>query len=371
MRGSLTVGQVYGIPIRVHSTWFLIFALIAWSLAGGYFPLEYPGWEPATYWVVGVITAVLFFVSVLIHELAHSVVAIREGITVRSITLFIFGGVAQIEREPPSAGAEFRIAIAGPLTSLVLAVVFILLGSGLAVNSTLAAPAMYLGRINLLLALFNLIPGFPLDGGRVLRAILWGLGDNFRQATRWASRVGGVVAFLFIAYGIALMFFGNFFNGLWTAFIGWFLNNAAQSSYQQVVLRDLLSGVKVRDVMSQQCSAIPGDLRLDRLVHDHILGSGNRCLFVADEGALQGLVTLHNVKAVPRERWSEATASQIMTPVGELLSARPDEDVFTLLQRMDEADVNQAPVMGNGRMVGMITREHLLRYIRTLSELGI
>jgi Zn-dependent protease len=371
MRGSLTLGQVYGIPIKLHTTWFLVFAMVAWSLAGGYFPLEYPGWDPAIYWVVGVITAVLFFASVLIHELGHSVVAIREGITVRNITLFIFGGVAQIESEPPSAGAEFRIAIAGPLTSLGLAVIFILFGSNVVVNSVLAAPAMYLGRINLMLALFNLIPGFPLDGGRVLRAILWGFGGSFRQATRWASRVGGVVAFLFIAYGIALMFFGNFFNGLWIAFIGWFLNNAAQSSYQQVVLRDLLAGVKVRDVMTSQCSAIPGDLRLDRLVHDHVLGDGRRCLFVVGEGGLQGLVTLHNIKAVPRNRWGEATASQIMTPVDELLSAWPDEDVLTLLQRMDEADVNQVPVMDDGHMMGMITREHLLHYIRTLSELGV
>ncbi len=371
MRGALTVGQVFGIPIRVHSTWFLVFALITWSLAGGYFPLEYPGWDAATYWVVGVTTAVLFFASVLIHELGHSVLARREGITVRSITLFIFGGVAQIESEPPSAGAEFRIAIAGPLTSLGLAGIFILLGSSMAANSVVAAPAMYLGRINLILALFNLIPGFPLDGGRVLRAIMWGLGGSFRQATRWASRVGGVVAFLFIVYGIGLMFFGNFFNGLWIAFIGWFLNNAAQSSYQQVVLRDMLAGVTVRDVMTQECAAIPGDLRLDRLVHEHVLGSGRRCLFVAEEGGLQGLVTLHNIKAVPRDQWDKATASQVMTPVNELLSARPDEDVLTLLQRMDEADVNQVPVMDIGHMVGMITREHLLHYIRTLSELGV
>ncbi len=371
MRASITLGRIFGIPIGVHSSWFLVAALITWSLAIGYFPQEYPGWAAGTYWSIAAVTSLLFFASVLIHELGHSLVALREGVPVRGITLFIFGGVAQIGREPPTAGAEFRIAIAGPLTSLGLAAIFGLLGLTAAVNPVSAAPAVYLGRINLLLALFNMIPGFPLDGGRVLRAILWGLGGSFREATRWASLIGQGVAFVFILVGVWQIFFGNFLNGLWIAFIGWFLNSAAESSYQQVMLRDMLAGVTARDVMTERCPIVPQDLQLDRLVHEHILGTGRRCFFVAEGGGLLGLITLHNVKAVPRERWPQVTTGQIMTPINGLLWVRPDEDVLTLLQRMDEADVNQVPVLEDGRLVGMITRENLLRYVRTRSELGI
>ncbi len=370
MRGSFTLGKILGIPIRLHSTWFLIAVLITWSLASGYFPQEYPGWAATTYWVVGGVTAILFFSSVLLHELGHSVVALREKVPVKSITLFIFGGVAQIGREPPTAGAEFRIAIAGPITSLVLAGLSGLLGGVAAGSATLTAPAAYLGRINLMLALFNLIPGFPLDGGRVLRALLWGLGGSFRGATRWASWVGRGVAFLFILAGVGQMFLGSFLDGLWIAFIGWFLNNAAESSYQQVVLRDMLAGVTAGDVMARECLTVPSDLRLDRLVDDHILGAGRRCFFVAEGSDLQGLITLHNLKAVPRGRRDELTAVQVMTPVDTLFRARPDEDMLTLLQRMDEADVNQVPVMDDGLLLGVITREHILRYIRLRSERG-
>lgn len=371
MRASLTFGRILGIPVGVHSSWFLVAALVTWSLASGYFPQEYPGWATATYWLVGVVTAVLFFGSVLIHELGHSVVALREGVPVRAITLFIFGGVAQIEREPPTAIAEFRIAIAGPITSLVLAGMFGVLGLAARTNPVPAAPAVYLARINLMLAFFNLIPGFPLDGGRVLRAALWQYGGNFREATRQATIVGRGVAFLFILGGVGQMFFGNFLNGLWIAFIGWFLNNAADATNQQVAMNETLAGVTARDVMSHRCPTVSADLPLDRLVHEHILGTGQRCFFVAGDEGLLGLITLHNVKALPRDRWHDVTAGEIMTPVKALQWARPDEDVLALLQRMDAADVNQMPVMDGRRLVGMLSREHLLRYIRLRTELGI
>jgi len=371
MQGSLTLGKILGIPIKLHSSWFLIAALITWSLAGGYFPQEYPGWATITYWIVGAVTAVLFFASVLLHELGHSVLALREKVPVRNITLFIFGGVAQIGREPPTAGAEFRIAVAGPLTSLLLAGVSGLLGRMLDGSAALAAPLAYVARINLMLALFNMIPGFPLDGGRVLRALLWGLGGSFRTATRWASWVGRGVAYLFILTGVGQIFLGSFLNGLWIAFIGWFLNNAAESSYQQVVLRDTLAGVTVRSVMTERCPIVSSDLRLDHLVNDLVLGQGQRCFFVADNENLQGLITLHNIRAVPSEQRETLTASQIMTPTESLFRAHPDDDVLALLQRMDEANVNQVPVMDNSHLLGVITREHLLHYIRLRSELGI
>jgi Zn-dependent protease len=372
MRGSLILGKILGIPIRLHISWFLVAALVTWTLAAGYFPQENPAWTTVTYWTVGAITSVLFFASVLLHELGHSVLALREKVQVKSITLFIFGGVAQISREPPTAGAEFRIAIAGPLTSLGLAGIFGGLGAALADNSALAASSAYLGRINLLLAAFNMIPGFPLDGGRVLRAALWGLGGSFRTATLWASRAGQAAAFLFILAGVGqILLGGGFLNGLWIAFIGWFLNNAAESSYQQVVLRDTLAGVKARNVMTQQCLTVPGDLRLDRLVDNHVLGAGQRCFFVADSDNLRGLITLHNIKTISRDQRGEFTASQVMTPVDAVFRVHPEDDVLTLLQRMDEADVNQAPVTDNGHLLGLITRENLLHHIRLRSELAV
>lgn len=372
MRASLTFGKIFGIPIGVHSSWFLVAALITWSLAGGYFPQEYPTWGSATYWIVGAITAALFFASVLVHELGHSIVALREGVPVRGITLFIFGGVAQIGSEPPTAGAEFRIAIAGPVTSFALAGLFGLLGLTATINPVAAAPAVYLGRINLLLAGFNLIPGFPLDGGRVLRAALWQYAGNFRQATRWATTVGRGVAYLFILIGVGQMFLtGSFLNGLWIAFIGWFLNNAAEASNQQAMLRESLAGVTAQDVMTEQCPTVPGDLQLDRLVNEHILGTGQRCFFVSGHYGLEGLITLHNIKSTPRDRWDEVTANEVMTPTDTLQWVRPEDDAFSVLRRMDEADVNQLPVMENGYLLGMITRENLLHHIRMRSELGI
>jgi len=370
-RNLLTLGKVFGIPIKLHTSWFLIAALITWSLAGSYFPQEYPGWATITYWIVGAVTAVLFFASVLLHELGHSVVALREKVPVRNITLFIFGGVAQIGREPPTAGAEFRMAVAGPLTSLVLAGLSGLLSLGFAATFPLAASFAYLARINLMLAAFNLLPGFPLDGGRVLRAILWRLNGSLRTATRWASAVGRSVAYLFIFVGVGQMFLGGFLDGLWTVFIGWFLHDAARSSYRQVLLKEMLAGVTVGDVMSQQCVTVPGDLQLDRLIADQVLRSGHQYLFVEENGDIEGLITLRDVRAVPRNRWTELTARQVMTPVDALFQAHSDEDVLTLLQQMEQADVNQVPVVDNGHLLGVVTRGNLLNYLRLRSELGL
>jgi Zn-dependent protease len=346
--------------------------LITWTLAAGYFPQAYPGWSAASYWLVGAVTSVFFFASVLIHELGHSVLALREDVPVKSITLFIFGGVAQIGREPPTAGAEFRIAIAGPLSSLGLAALFGGLGAALAGNATLAAPLAYLGRINLLLAAFNMIPGFPLDGGRVLRAALWAFGGSFQNATKWASRAGRVVAYGFILLGAGqILIGGGFLNGLWLAFIGWFLNNAAESSYQQVRLRDMLRGVKARNVMTQECSKVPTGLGIDRLVEDHVLAGGQRCFFVADNGSTEGMITLHNLRSVPREQRPGLTTDQVMTRIDNVLRVHPEDDVWGVLQQMDENDVNQVPVMENGGFLGMITRERLLHDIRLRAELGV
>jgi Zn-dependent protease/predicted transcriptional regulator len=370
MRGSLSLGKILGIPIRLHASWFLIAILVTWTLAAGYFPQENPGWTPASYWIVGAIASLLLFASVLLHELGHSVLALREKVPVKSITLFIFGGVAQIGREPPTAGAEFRIAIAGPLTSLGLAAAFGGLGALLSEYAVLATPLAYLGRINLLLALFNMIPGFPLDGGRVLRAALWQFGGNLRNATRWASRAGQVVAFLFIGLGAMQFLLGGSFNGLWFIFIGWYLNSAARASDQQAAVQDILAKVKARNVGLEQCAPVSSDVRLDRLVEKRILQDGQRCFFVTESDHPQGVITLDDIRAVSQDQRSVLTASQIMRPVSTIVAADADDDAWSLVQRMGEEGVSEIPVTDNGRFLGLITRENLFNYFRLRSELA-
>ncbi len=371
MEASVRLGRILGIPVGLHISWFLIFGLVTWSLAVGYFPTEYPSLPTSAYWGLGAMTSLLFFGSVLAHELSHSVVALRNQIPVRGITLFIFGGVAQIGREPPNAGAEFRIALAGPLTSLGLGLGF----GGLWLLDQaipyLAAPSLWLMRINLILAGFNLIPGFPLDGGRVLRAIVWQITGNFQKATRVATFTGQLTAFGFIGFGLLTILSGNFFNGLWLAFIGWFLQNAAASSYAQANLQQSLRDVTVSQVMSRDCLLVPGQMPLAQLVEEQILSGGRRCFFVADEDRLRGVLTLADITRVPKANWGHTPLEQVMVPWERTVKVQPDTALLAALQIMDDANVNQVPVVQGGQMVGMLSREQLLRYIRTRAELGI
>lgn len=371
MQGSLTVGRVWGIPIGLHFSWFLVFGLISWSLAGGYFPEQYPGWTALTYVLVGGAASLLFFGSVLVHELGHSWVALRNAIPIRSITLFVFGGIAQIGREPASAGVEFRIAIAGPLTSLGLAGLFA--GAWLATRDVtfLAAPMIWLARINLTLALFNLIPGFPLDGGRVFRAIVWRWTGSFQRATQTATFVGQFIAFGFIGLGVLTALRGNVLGGVWLTFIGWFLENAARATYAQASLGELLRGVTVAQAMMRDCPRVAGDLPLDRLVQEEVLAKGRRCFLVADNSHLRGLLTLHEVKAVPRERWGQVRVDEVMTRPDRLAAVGPQENLVAALQKMDDANVAQLPVLAGDQLVGMLTREHVLHYVRLRAELGM
>jgi Zn-dependent protease len=372
LRGSVDLGKILGIPIRLHLSWFLIAGLITWSLAVGFFPVNYPGWETTTYWLVGLLAAVLFFVSVLLHELGHSVLALREKVPVKSITLFIFGGVAQIGREPPTAGAEFRIAIAGPLTSLGLSAFFGGLGAVLGDGMALGAAFAYLGRVNLLLAVFNMIPGFPLDGGRVFRAALWAWNDDYENATRWAARAGQGVAALFIAFGLGSVIFSGAFNGLWLVFIGWYLNNAARSSYQHARLQKLLTGVQARNAQVERCLPVSGNLQLDRLVDDHVLRDGQRCFVVGESDQARGLITLDSIKSVPSDRRATMTAGQIMTDIASLLQAKPDDDLWNIMQRMGQEELAQVPVVEeDGSFLGLITHESLTNQIRLRSELTV
>lgn len=371
MEGSIKIGRVLGIPFSLHISWFLIFALVTWSLAAGYFPNEYPGLSVLAYAAMGLLTSLLFFGSVLLHELAHSLVAQREGIPVKSINLFIFGGVAQITSEPKTAGSEFRITIAGPLTSLSLAVVFFLLYQLDSAIPFLAAPSIWLARINLMLGLFNLIPGFPLDGGRVLRAAVWRITGDFQRATQVATGAGQLIAFAFMGFGALSLFRGDFFNGLWLIMIGWFLQNAAASSMAQTNLEQRLGGVTVDQAMSRDCQTVSGDTRLDQIVNEQVLTGGKRCFFVADTGRLRGLLTLSDMARVGRERWDDVTAEQTMVPLDKLVHVTPKTPLIKALQMMDMANVAQVPVVDGEQIVGMLTRDNVLHAIRVRTELGL
>lgn len=370
-RQKISLGRILGIPVGLDYSWFLVFILLTWTLAVGYYPTEFKNWPVAEYWLVGAITAIMLFVSVLLHELGHSVIAIRYKIPVRSITLFIFGGVAQIGAEPPSATAEFWIAIAGPVVSFTLAIIFGLLQLMLTPLAPLLALVKYLAYINAALGLFNLIPGFPLDGGRVFRAIVWGMTKSLYRATVIAGNVGRFIGFLFIFYGVWQMFGGNFINGLWIAFIGWFLESAAIAQVQQQRIQGLLTGHHVSEVMSRAYTAIAADTTLQQLIDHHILSAGRRSFIVERNEEAIGLLTVHHIKEIPHEQWSTTTAAQAMTPVAGLKRIRPDMEMWTAIQEMDRNGVNQLPVMTNGHVKGMLSREDIISYLRTLQELDM
>ncbi len=364
--GSIRLGKIFGIPIGVDYSWFLVLVLFTWTFAVSYFPSEFKNWSTTEYWVVGAITALMLFVSVLLHELGHSLVALRYKIPVRSITLFIFGGVSQISEEPVSAISEFWITIAGPIISFVLAGIFALLSLVTSAFAPLFAIIKYLAYINLILGIFNLIPGFPLDGGGVLMSIIWGATHNRHRALMIASGVGSFIAYLFIVFGVFELFSGNLVNGLWIAFIGWFLVSAARGQVMQERVKGLLSGHKVSEVMSQNYTIVQADTTLQALVDEHIL-AGNRRSFIVERGEeVVGLLTVHKLADVPKEQWAATNMSQIMIPCEQWKELTLDTELWDAMQEMDRDGVNQLPVMTGTRIEGMLTREDIISFLRQL-----
>lgn len=368
---SVKLTRIRGIDVGIHYSWFIIFVLITFSLTARFSALH-PHWTVAEQYAVGVATSLLFFVSILLHELAHSFVALAKGIPVRSITLFVFGGVAQIGREPDRPMTEFQIAIAGPIASGLLAVGFWVIAA-LAGDQfeRLSALADWLSSINVMLAVFNLVPGFPLDGGRMFRALMWHVTGSLARATRIAAGAGQGIGYLFIFFGIWTGFTANWFSGLWLAFIGWFLMNAAQESVVQVSVRSVLSGLAAEDVMSRDCPIVPERMSLAELVQDHVLRTGQRCFTVADGDRLRGLVTLHQIKMVPQDRWPWVLVGEAMTPVSQVQVVSPDRPILEVLQLLEGQDINQVPVVDGDRLMGMITRDHLLRVLAAKMELEL
>ena len=370
MRNSLRIGKIFGIEIGLDYSWFLVFVLITWSLSAHYFPTHYQ-WRPVTYWLVGMTTSLLFFGSILAHELSHSLVAMNKDVRVQSIKLFIFGGVAQITKEPERPRDEFQIAIAGPLVSGGVGILcFGIESLTRGLSEPITALASWLGTINLTVGIFNLIPGFPLDGGRILRSAVWRLTGSFKKATKAASTSGRVFAYGLMAFGIWLIFNGLWASGIWLGFIGMFLENAASSYYKQVALEEQLSGVKARDVMVTDCASVPPDLTIQALVQDHIFKSSGRCFPISENGRMLGIVTLHNIKGISRQQWPVTPVSQAMIPFERLKSVSPDRDMFKVMKLMAEENINQVPVIEGGCLIGMISRDRLLEFLATREELA-
>ena len=370
MNPSFKLGTVRGITIGVHWSWLVVFALLTYSLAVGVYPPMYPSWTTGAYWVVGAVASLFLFASVVAHELGHSFVALSKGMPVHSITLFIFGGVATITKEPERAGDEFQIAVAGPAVSLTVAIVSLALWFVLsAVSNYLGSIFIYLTAANLLLVAFNLIPGYPLDGGRVFRSIAWRVTGSAERATRIAGTVGVGVGLLLILGGVVLVLRVDIISGIWLAAIGWFLESAARQSTQQFQLEQILAGVQVGTLMDPQPVAVPPDLRLADLVETYVLGRNLRSLPVVSGDRLVGLVTLTDVQRVPRDRWEVRTAGNAMTPLDRLVTATPRSPLQPVLQAMAERDIHQVPVIEDGRLVGVLTRNQVIQYLQLRSEL--
>ncbi len=369
MRNSLRLGRISGIEIGVHWSWFFIFFLLTWSLSTIVFEDE--DTSAGVRWVLGTVTSVIFFLSVLIHELSHSLVAQRLGLPVRSITLFVFGGVSSLGRESDNPKHEFWIAILGPLTSLLLAIVFLAVWATAGRASDLIeGPAGWLALINFSLFVFNMMPGFPLDGGRVLRAVVWWNNGNHLRATAIASRTGNWLAWALIAGGVLIIFLGAAVSGLWLVLIGWFLRNASASGYAQTVLEDVLKGLFARDVATSDYEAVQPDVSLQTLVTDHVLIRHQRTFPVTVAGQLHGLITLSDIRAVPQAEWPATSVYRAMRPVERLHLVRPDTPLGDAVNLMAEHDVNQLPVVdSSGQLVGMVSRGDVLRLVQIRSEM--
>lgn len=373
MGAGWKVGRVAGIDVAIHPSWLVIAFLVTYSLAAFQFPRQFPGWTTAQYWMVGGGTALLFFVSVLAHELSHAVVARRFGMVVNGITLFIFGGATELEDEAGRPRDEALIALAGPATSIVIGVA-LLVAERVVSQDQANALLGWLGLINLMLGFFNLIPGFPMDGGRVLRAILWRVRGDRLLATRNAAGVGRILAYVLIGFGVFLALQpGGLFSGVWLALIGWFLVSAAAATEAQAGVERSLRGVRVRDVMEPEPPSVSPNETVGDLVQERLLRGSHRSFLVRhDDGGLAGVVTLGDVRRVAREDWDTARVTDIMTRFAELATVGPEDTVTEALKLLQEREVAQLPVVVDGRdPVGLLTRGGILRIIEARMKLGV
>ncbi len=381
MKSTFKLGRIFGIEIGFHYTWIFIVVFFSWSLSQ-FFAATHPAWSTATTWITGIIASLLIFVSVLLHELAHSLVAKARGLPVHSITLFILGGVSNLEEEPKSASIEFSMAIVGPGMSILLGVICWVIASvyaGSALNynqltgSTLASPVMatigYLAIINVFLGIFNLLPGFPLDGGRVLRSIVWQSTGNLIRATNVAAGVGQLFGWLMIAAGVVVAFRYDFFSGIWIAFIGWFLNASADASRKEITMRERLAHVRVQQVLAET-ETIGPDTRVSELVENIFTRKHGRAVPVCKNDRLLGIVTVGDIRKVPQDRWSMTPVSEIMT-TEPLYTVEPSETLNKVLDLIAHHDINQVIVKNQNGCAGLLSRADIIRYLQFSHEMGM
>ncbi len=363
---SLTIGYLRGIPVEIDFSWFLVLALATWSLATNYFPAAYKNWPAVTYWVTGGITAILFLASVFLHEMAHSLVAERFNVLVRKIVLYIFGGASEMKTEPATAQAQFWISIAGPLTNIALGGLSALLAVPLSAIAPAQAMFQYLAYINFILGVSNLIPGFPLDGGAVLMAIVWGITQKRHWGIVAASAIGSFVAYLLTFLGVVLIFSGDLWDGVWTAFMGWFMLNASSGEMRQERLKEVLSGHRVAEAMNNNYTIIYPDTTLQCLADEHILGSSRRYFIVEKNNQLVGMATMHGLQDVPKQDWPTTTVEQVMVPLSRLVTVQSRSELYDALEEMSQDGYNQLPVVDTWQIQGMLTREDVITYMKEL-----
>lgn len=362
----ITLFKLFGFAVRIDISWLIIALLITWTLAKGSFPHYYKGFPQLTYWLMGILGALGLFFSIIFHELSHSLVARRFGLQMKGITLFIFGGVAEMTEEPPSPKAEFFMAIAGPLSSIFLGIVFFItrfIGEGMGLHRPVLGVITYLALINLILAGFNLLPAFPLDGGRALRSVLWGLKDNIRWATRIATSIGSGFGIMLIVFGAFSVFMGNLIGGIWWLLIGMFMRGASQMSYKQLILRSALEGEKVRRFMSTDVEKVPSSLSVEDLVEDYIYKHHFKMFPVVDNGKLIGCVNLKQVKEIPREEWNRHKISEIIEVCSSENTIGSEEDALKALTVMKENNTSRLMVVEDDKLVGLIALKDMLEFL--------
>jgi len=367
-KNQISLGSIYGIPLTFDFSWFLILFFLTWILAASYFPSEYKGWEKVYYWSIGAVTSILFFVSVLLHEVGHAVVAKKYNHNVKKIKLFIFGGISEITEEPKNPKEELFISAAGPAVTFLLAIIFYGLAYLSKGNIYLYALFHYLGLINLILGIFNILPGFPLDGGRILRALIWQKKKDFNKATQTAAGIGRVFGFIVIAFGFWEAMAGYFIDGIWMSFIGWFLESAAFSQIQTGKISKYFEGHIVEDAMSKSYGLVPADTTIAEFIQNDILIKHRRAFIVEEQGKNIGLLTIHDIKKVPQEKWEQTYVTDVMKPLSEIKIVDINHPLEEALKEMNRDGVNQMPVTEDGKIVGMLSRESILSFLTTLNK---